>query len=93
MGKHHVLIVLSYTTSATTMELDETDGDGPPLLIEVDKRRDNDAAERLDVDVDDLNLVKVPITIVTGQVVLPGGGNDIPFLTIIKAISDLGRPH
>jgi len=48
------------------MELDDVDADGPPLLIEVDKQQDNDVEERLSADVDDINLVKVPITIVTG---------------------------
>jgi hypothetical protein len=48
------------------MELDDFDADGPPLLVEVDEHTDSDVDERLDADVDDINLVKVPITIVTG---------------------------
>jgi len=49
------------------MELDDIDADGPPLLVEANKQQDNDVDERLGVDVDDINLVKVPITIVTGR--------------------------
>jgi hypothetical protein len=48
------------------MELDDFDADGPPLLVEADAQTDNDVDESLGADVDDINLVKVPITIVTG---------------------------
>ena len=48
------------------MELDDVDADGPPLLVETSKQQDNDVDARSGPDVDDINLVKVPITIVTG---------------------------
>jgi len=51
------------------MELDDVDADGPPLLVEASKQEDNEVEERLVADVDDINLVKVPITIVTGRVI------------------------
>jgi len=51
------------------MELDDVDADGPPLLVEASKQEDNEVDERLVADVYDINLVKVPITIVTGRVI------------------------
>lgn len=48
------------------MDLDDVDADGPPLLVEASSQQDHDVDERLGADVDDINLVKVPITIVTG---------------------------
>jgi len=53
------------------MELHDVD-DGPPLLVETAERPDSGDDGRLSVDVDDMNLVKVPITIVTGSVVQLG---------------------
>lgn len=47
------------------MSLDEYDDDGPPMLVAAG---DADAVPgQLDTQVEDLNLVKVPITIVTGK--------------------------
>ena len=37
--------------------------------MEASKQEDNEVDERLVADVDDINLVKVPITIVTGRVI------------------------
>jgi len=50
------------------MSIDEFDDDGPPLLVSAGEA---DAVPRgLDARVEDLNLVKVPITIVTGKSIL-----------------------
>ena len=43
------------------MDVDEE----PPMLVEVGEH--NDAHNQLDVDMDDLNVSRVPITIITGK--------------------------
>jgi len=47
------------------MSLDEYEDDGPPMLVATGEA--DTVPGELDAQVEDLNLVKVPITIVTGK--------------------------
>lgn len=49
------------------MDLDSCPDDLPPLLVAVDYHPTLEVSEQLDVAMKDLNIVKVPITIVTGR--------------------------
>jgi hypothetical protein len=49
------------------MDLDDTPDDFPPLLVAVDDNPALKVPEQLDVAIEDLNIVKVPVTIVTGR--------------------------
>ena len=49
------------------MDLDDGTDDPPPLLVAADDKPALPVPERLDAALEDLNIVKVPITIVTGR--------------------------
>lgn len=48
-------------------DLDSGPDDRPPLLVAVDENPALEVLEQLDVALEDLNIIKVPITIVTGR--------------------------
>lgn len=47
--------------------MDIDDDEAPPLLVEASQAGNAEVDENLTAEVDDLSLVKVPITIVTGM--------------------------
>ena len=49
------------------IDLDSGADDLPPLLVAVDENPALKVPEQLDVALEDLNIIKVPITIVTGR--------------------------
>lgn len=49
------------------MDLDEDLDDAPPLLVTEDGNPPVDAPDGLGVELEELNITKVPITIVTGE--------------------------
>lgn len=49
------------------MDIDSNPDDLPPLLVAVDDNPSVKVPEQLDVAIEDLNIIKVPITIVTGK--------------------------
>jgi hypothetical protein len=49
------------------MDLDEDLDDAPPLLVTEDGSPPVEAPDRLEVELEELNITRVPITIVTGE--------------------------
>ena len=47
--------------------MDIEDDEAPPMLVEADTSSPATEAKRVEKDLEDLSMVKVPITIVTGE--------------------------
>lgn len=57
--------ILSHHNHISTMDSDmDFDDDGPPMLVAADQPN---ATEDLSANVEDMNLTRVPITIITGM--------------------------
>jgi len=67
------------------MDLDDGTDDSPPLLVAADDKPALPVPERLDAALEDLNIVKVPITIVTGR-------SHFPILSFWLILLILGPP-
>jgi hypothetical protein len=64
------------------MDLDGSRDDSPPLLVTVDDQPAQ-VPDQLDVAFENLNFIKVPITIVTGRLQVQISSSWIPLLALL----------